>query len=263
MQEINITGIFFYINLLLFLPKIIIQLVTPMSFSLYVNKKKQLNKPTMELFKFMTKIIYMRTIIITFILTFSITAFADDDLYGEDDIIEEKPQVEVEEQLSPKQQKKYLNQAINLIADKNYIKAREILFQIEKYKSPETYYQIGMLFNKGYGIAKDDKESAKYFLRAANLGHLQAQFTIAYMYEHGIGARLDGKEAYKWYLKAANQDMKKAQRKMGDLFYDGIGTKRDLEKAAYWYKKVADKGDLVAKKLYEKVMFDLKKGRIY
>lgn len=205
----------------------------------------------------------MKAFLLTSILLVSTTAFADDDLYAEDDIVEEKQKVEIKEKLSPEQQNQYLNKAIKHIKDKEYVLAREILFQIEKYKSPETFYQIGTLFYKGYGIAKDDKESAKYFLRAANMGHLQSQFIIAHMYEHGIGARLSGDEAYKWYLKAANQGMKKAQMKIGDLYYDGIGVKRDLEKAAAWYKKVADTGDLVGKKLYKKVMFDLKKGRIY
>ncbi len=208
----------------------------------------------------------MKTLLLSILLIFNTAAIAADDadLYAEDDIIEEETyQTKINEQLTKTQQKQYLNQAINLIKKKEYIQAREILFQIEKYKNAETYYQIGLIFNKGYGIGKDDKESAKYFLRAAQLGHLQSQFTIAYMYENGIGANLSGKDAAEWYQKAAEQGMKKAQLKMGDLYYDGIGVKRDLKKAAKWYKKVADTGDLIAEKLYQKVMFDLKKGRVY
>ncbi len=207
----------------------------------------------------------MKKALLIFFLLFNITAFANnEDIYGEDDIVEEeKLEVEVEDKLTKEQQKQYLEQAIAHIKAKEYNAARDILFQIEKYGAPEVYYEIGLLFNKGLGIGKDNKESAKYFLRAAELGHLKSIYNIAYMYEHGIGPKLDGKAAAKWYEKAANSGLKKAQRKMGDLYYDGIGVKRDLEKAAYWYKKVADSGDLVGKKLYEKVMFDLKKGRIY
>lgn len=200
------------------------------------------------------------------LLSFSVTA-EDLDLYGEDDIIEEKETkaevtpAKIEDKISPAQQTQYLQQAKTHLKNKEYKQARNILFQIEKYKNPEVYYHIGVIFHKGLSIKKDEKEAAIFFLRAAKQGHLQAQYNIAYMYEKGIGTTEKGKEAATWYLKAAEQGMKKAQLKVGDLYYDGIGVERDLKKAAFWYKKVADKGSLVGRKLYEKVQFDMKKGR--
>ncbi len=208
----------------------------------------------------------MKLLPFTFILLLSFSATAEElDLYGEDDIIEEKEtkQVEIKDRLTPTQQEQYLQQAKTHLKNKEYKQARDILFQIEKYKNPEVYYHIGVIFLKGLSIKKNDKEAAIFFLRAAKLGHLQAQYNIAYMYEKGIGASEKGKEAATWYLKAAEQGMKKAQLKVGDLYYDGIGVERDLKKAAFWYKKVADKGSLVGKKLYDKVQFDLKKGRFH
>ncbi len=206
----------------------------------------------------------MKLLPFIFILLFSFSATAEElDLYGEDDIIEEEgtEQIEIKDELTPAQQKQYLQQAKTHLKNKEYKQAREILFQIEKYEIAEVYYQIGIVFNRGLSIKKNQKEAAIFFLRAANLGHLQSQYNIAYMYERGLGTDVKGKEAANWYTKAAEQGMKKAQLKLGDLYYDGIGVSRDLNKAAFWYKKVADKGSLVGKKLYEKVQYDIKKGR--
>ena len=55
---------------------------------------------------------------------------------------------------------------------------------------------------KGNGRAKQSNaEAAKYFLRAASLGHSEAQMHMSELHRTGEGVSLDYDEANKWLLK--------------------------------------------------------------
>ena len=49
----------------------------------------------------------------------------------------------------------------------------------EEKKNPEFLYQLGLIFKNGEGVDKDDKKAAKYFEKAADLGHIQGQIETA------------------------------------------------------------------------------------
>ena len=94
--------------------------------------------------------------------------------------------------------------------------------------------------------ANDLPLAHKKFLAAAKEGHADSQFNVALMYERGIGVGKDEKEAVVWYSKAASQGNAAAQFNLGVLYENGRGTKIDFVKANEWYRKASVQGDALA-----------------
>jgi len=86
----------------------------------------------------------------------------------------------------------------------------------------------------------------KEFLAAAQEGHADSQFNVALMYEKGIGVGKDEKEAVLWYGKSAAQGNAAAQYNLGVLYENGLGTGIDYAKANAWYRKASVQGDALA-----------------
>lgn len=86
----------------------------------------------------------------------------------------------------------------------------------------------------------------KNFLIAAKEGHADSQFNVGLMYEKGIGTTKNEKEALIWYNKAAEQGNPGAQFNLGVLYENGIGTPIDYAKANKWYRKAAVQDDGLA-----------------
>ncbi|MEJ2135228.1 MAG: tetratricopeptide repeat protein [Desulfofustis sp.] len=71
------------------------------------------------------------------------------------------------------------------------------------------------------------------------------------MYHTGKGVPQDFKEAIKWYQKAAEQGHNDAQNNLGVMYHIGEGVTQDYNKAAKWYKKGMKNGDLDSKRNLE------------
>ena len=94
--------------------------------------------------------------------------------------------------------------------------------------------------------ANDLPLAYKSFLVAAKEGHADSQFNVALMYERGIGIGRDEKEAVVWYGKAASQGSSVAQFNLGVLYENGRGTEIDFAKANEWYRRASVQGDALA-----------------
>ncbi len=62
---------------------------------------------------------------------------------------------------------------------------------------------LGMMYNAGWGVPKDDAEAAKWFRRAANQGDGDAQASLGAEYRDGRGVPQDYVHAYMWFILAA------------------------------------------------------------
>ena len=74
----------------------------------------------------------------------------------------------------------------------------------EAFATGEKYYN-------GDGVTQDYAEAKKWFLKAADQGHAEAQFNIAGMYLNGKGVTQNYTEAKIWFLKAAEQGFQPAR----------------------------------------------------
>ncbi len=103
-------------------------------------------------------------------------------------------------------------------------------------------------YNKGceYYSEGDFLEASKWFLKAANQGHVLSQFYLGWLYQNGKGVQQDYIQAIYWYKKAAEQGNADAQYSLGHCYAEGYGVKQDYTQAVYWYRKVAEQGGAYA-----------------
>lgn len=101
---------------------------------------------------------------------------------------------------------------------------------------------------------KRTEEALSALIRAAELGHMEAQFLCGHMYQHGIAAEQNVKTALAWYKRAAKQGFLRAQMACAAMYEEGAGTEIDLKRALSWYEQAAKQGDVSAQ---------LKCGRMY
>jgi TPR repeat protein len=86
----------------------------------------------------------------------------------------------------------------------------------------------------------------KEFRAAAENGHIDSQFNLGLMYEKGKGINKDEKEAIVWYRKSAEQGNAFAQYNLAVLYENGRGTAVDFAQANEWYRKASVQGDPLA-----------------
>lgn len=92
------------------------------------------------------------------------------------------------------------------------------------------------------GLAAFDQQqfatALKLWLPLAQQGHRAAQFNVGVLYEKGLGVAQDPAEAARWYLKAAQQGDTEAQYNVGVLYETGTGLGKDIDEARKWYDAV-------------------------
>ena len=76
---------------------------------------------------------------------------------------------------------------------------------------------------------KDYVKAAESLKKAAEHGHVEAQFYLANMYADGQGVKKDYQQAMHWYRKVADQGFAEAQFNLGVMYYKGQGVTQDYE----------------------------------
>ncbi len=114
-------------------------------------------------------------------------------------------------------------------------------------------------FQKGYDASKkgDYATALREWRPIAENGDAVAQYNLGLMYDRGWGVPQDYKEAAKWYTLSAEQGYSEAQTGLGWLFGLGYGIPQDYVRAHMWYNLSASNGDkdgaegrdIVAKKM--------------
>jgi hypothetical protein len=100
-------------------------------------------------------------------------------------------------------------------------------------------YNLGLMYEEGFGVVKDHKESVKWYRKAALQGVAHAQFDLGHKYAEGRGVTRDYKKAVKWYHKAAVNGIDRAQNNLGLMYDEGKGVIRNSKIAKGWYRKAA------------------------
>ncbi|AXM95281.1 dynamin family protein [Pseudomonas plecoglossicida] len=70
---------------------------------------------------------------------------------------------------------------------------------------PDAQYALGVLYEKGLGVAQDLESAIAAYRKAAEGGHADAQFELARRYQAGAGVRKNAAHADSWLNKAAAQ----------------------------------------------------------
>lgn len=108
---------------------------------------------------------------------------------------------------------------------------------------PESQNQLGENYYYGQnGKQQDYSKAARWYRKAADRGHMYAQYNLAFCYDRGLGVPALPFEAAKWYKKAAEQGHAPSQCNLGLCYETGEGVIKNLEEAVNWYTKSAEQG---------------------
>jgi TPR repeat protein len=122
---------------------------------------------------------------------------------------------------------------------KNYVSARERFLPLAENGDAEAQYYIGRMYEKGYGVERDDDQVRKWYRLAANGGYPKAQYKVAVGYARGLaGLKHDEIEAGRWLLKSAQNGYRRAQKTMYKAYQRGkFGFPKDKEQARRWRER--------------------------
>ena len=108
--------------------------------------------------------------------------------------------------------------------------------------SVTAQYNLGIKYDNGRGVPKNDKTAVKWYTKAAEQGDADAQFNLGVKYDFGEGVLENDKTAVKWWTKAAEQGHAKAQFNLGVKYYNGEGVLSSNVKAYMWFNLAAFNG---------------------
>lgn len=136
-----------------------------------------------------------------------------------------------------------LEKALRARESGNYALALLMLLPLAQQGEPEAEYHLGILYEYGLGVERDDGEAFKWYRRAAERGHAPAQYGLGLMYFDGRGTGSDATAAAEWMARAAEQGYAPAQYGLGLLRFNGVGVERDLVRAQMWFELAAARGN--------------------
>lgn len=106
---------------------------------------------------------------------------------------------------------------------------------------------LGRLLSLGAVLGRRNYgDAGRYYLKAAEAGHVVSMTRYALLAKDGIGMRKDEALAAQWFRKAAEGGQDAAMTNLGSLYETGRGVKRDYAEAARWYRAAVDKGQVSA-----------------
>lgn len=117
----------------------------------------------------------------------------------------------------------------------NYTSAMEYYLKAAEKGNSEAQYTLGDCYYYGYGVEQDYEKAFAYYLKAAEQGDAEVQCLVGNCYYYGTGVEQDYVKAVSYYEKAAEQGNAEAQKLLGDCYAYGRGVEMDKEKAKYYY----------------------------
>lgn len=114
----------------------------------------------------------------------------------------------------------------------------------------EAQYLLGTMYSNGKGVPEDASTATLWFLKAAEQGHMNAQYELGMLYSDGMMFGSSGRtphdfpQSIAWLRKAAAQGHAEAQFALGFMIEKGLGTIQDSAQALKWYHKAAEQGKM-------------------
>ncbi len=127
-------------------------------------------------------------------------------------------------------------------ANKDFAKALAFFRRAADANFALAEVNLGSLYFNGQGVARDDKEAAKWDRLAADQGLAPAQANLGLMYIHGQGVGIDYVEGQRLLRLASDQNFAPALNALGDLFAEGTTVDQNYIEAAKLYRLAAEQG---------------------
>lgn len=104
---------------------------------------------------------------------------------------------------------------------------------------PESQYQLGILYTTEGQWSWDKAKGYRWFLKAAEAGHVAAQYMIGMDKLLGQGTGQDEAGAILWLTRAAQQGHHRSQYQLGQAYLNATGVEKDLLWGRYWLEQAA------------------------
>ena len=135
---------------------------------------------------------------------------------------------------------------------KNYpLSLEAIKSSFDGTEHPSAMVFLGICFQEGKAVEKNEKLAFILFSIAAEKNDLKAVYRLGFCYEDGIGTEIDYKKAFEYYNKCI--ELECAEKSFLDPLFDlanmyerGLGIEVNQEKALILYTEAAEKGFSVA-----------------
>ncbi len=108
--------------------------------------------------------------------------------------------------------------------------------------STSAMVALGLLYESGAGVAKDDAQARALFQRAAAAGNALGVIRLAAL-GSTTGAALDPAQERAMLTNAAAANSADAQFQLGLMYANGVGGPKDDVAARSWFEKAAAQGD--------------------
>ena len=126
-------------------------------------------------------------------------------------------------------------------------------------EDPELEDLFARLPGRGGTRRAAAREAAKWFAKAAEKGHLPAQYMLGRLYYDGKGLPRNLRKAARWFARAAGKGHASSQIMLGQMHYSGRGVPKDDKKALEWFRRAAAQGSATAKRSKPASHFDPKR----
>ncbi len=90
-----------------------------------------------------------------------------------------------------------------------------------------------------FGVPRNPAEALKWYRKAAENGHAQAQYLMGKIYHSGKEVPEDHAQAVMWWRKASEQGHPESQFNLGVMCFQGHGTDKDYVESAKWFRECA------------------------
>ena len=142
--------------------------------------------------------------------------------------------------------------------EQDYANAAKWYRKAAEAEHAEAQNMLGWCYDTGTGVPINHEEAVKWFYKAALLGHIVAQYNYGQLLRVGRGIDKNEIEAAMWYRKAAEGGYADAQNQLGWCYSSGTGVTENQEEAFKWFKKAALQGLAIGEFNYA---LDLEVGR--
>jgi len=132
-----------------------------------------------------------------------------------------------------------LEDGVAAVEKRDYATALRLFRPLAAQGDDIAQFDLGVMYNKGWGVSRDYVQAAKWYRLAAAQGNADAQYNLGILYEDGHRYA----EAMKWYREAADQGLRDAQFNLGLLYAKGQGVPRDGVQAYMWFELSAAQDD--------------------
>jgi localization factor PodJL len=123
----------------------------------------------------------------------------------------------------------------------------------------EAQFMLASLYERGAGVPKDESEAMSLYHKAATAGHIRAMHNLGVL----LSARespQDYSEAAVWFARAAQAGLTDSQYNLALLYERGLGVDQDLSRAYLWYRAAGRGGDKEAARQAERLKRALPAG---